>query len=337
MFAKPGAGAALLADPCHSLSPITPVPARVLGLRCLVLGAGGFLGQSLAGLLQRRGASVCGYGRSAFVAMPSGLAWTAAAFEDHAALAAALAGQDVVFHLLSSSLPHASNRNPAADVASHVIPTLHLLDLCRAAGVRRVVFASSGGTVYGIPAQVPTPEGAPTAPLSAYGVNKLMIEHYLELYRHLHGLEYQVLRLANPYGPGQSPFRQQGVVAAMLHRALSGSAVEMWGSGGVTRDFIHVDDVAAAFAAVAVYDGPHRVMNVGSGRGRSLDQLVTDVAAAVGRPGLEVVRKPGRPADVPVSILDSGLMQRETGWQAGISWTEGLASTASWVRSAYGL
>jgi len=123
----------------------------------------------------------------------------------------------------------------------------------------------------------------------------------------------------------------------MLHRALSGSAVEMWGGGGVTRDFIHVDDVAAAFAAAAVYDGPHRVMNVGSGRGRSLDQVVADVAAAAGRPGLEVVRKPGRPADVPVSILDSGLMQRETGWRPRIGWTNGLAGTAAWVRSAYGL
>lgn len=337
MFTTPGAGVALLPGPCRGLSALASSPAPVAGLRCLVLGAGGFLGQSLAALLQRHGASVRGYGRSAAVATSHGLTWTAAAFEDRAALAAALAGQDVVFHLLGSSLPHASNRDPAADVADQVVPTLRLLDLCRAAGVRRVVFASSGGTVYGIPAQVPTPEGAPTAPLSAYGINKLMIEQYLGLHHHLHGLEYQVLRIANPYGPGQSPFRQQGVVAAMLHRALSGSAVEMWGGGGVTRDFIHVEDVAAAFMAAAVYDGPHRVMNVGSGRGRSLDQVVADVAAAAGCPGLRVVRKPGRPADVPVSILDSGLMQRETGWQPRIGWVDGLAGTAAWVKSAYGL
>ncbi len=337
MFTNPGAGAALLPGPIESLSAVAPSPAAVAGLRCLVLGAGGFLGRSLAALLQRHGAVVQGFGRSASSARPSGLAWTAAAFEDRAALATALAGQDVVFHLLGSSLPHASNRDPAAHVADQVVPTLRLLDLCRAARVRRVVFASSGGTVYGIPAEVPTPEGAPTAPLSAYGINKLTVEHYLGLYGRLHGLEYQVLRVANPYGPGQSPFRQQGVIAAMLHRALSGSAVEVWGSGGVTRDFIHVDDVSAAFMAAAVYGGAHRVMNVGSGRGRSLDQVVADVAAAAGRPGLEVVRKPGRPADVPVSILDSGLIQRETGWRALVGWTDGLAGTAAWVRSAYGL
>lgn len=337
MFTQPGAGAALLPGPIESLSAVAPGPAAVAGLRCLVLGAGGFLGRSLADLLQQRGAVVQGFGRSASGARPSGLAWTAAAFEDRAALAAALAGQDVVFHLLGSSLPHATNRDPAAHVTNQVVPTLWLLDLCQTAKVRRVVFASSGGTVYGIPAEVPTPEGAPTAPLSAYGINKLTVEHYLGLYGRLHGLEYQVLRVANPYGPGQSPFRQQGVIAAMLHRALSGSAVEVWGSGGVTRDFIHVDDVAAAFVAAAVYGGTHRVMNVGSGRGRSLDQVVADVAAAAGRPGLEVVRKPGRPADVPISILDSGLIQRETGWRAQVAWTDGLAGTAAWVRSAYGL
>ena len=337
MFTKADASVALLQDPIQGLSAVEPGLGAVAGLRCLVLGAGGFLGRSLAALLQRRGAAVQGFGHSASAARPSALAWTAGAFEDRAALAAALVGQEVVFHLLGSSLPHASNRDPAAHVADQVVPTLRLLELCRAAGVRRMVFASSGGTVYGIPAEVPTPEGAPTAPLSAYGINKLMVEHYLGLYGRLHGLEHQVLRIANPYGPGQSPFRQQGVVAAMLHRALSGSAVEVWGGGGVTRDFIHVDDVATAFVAAALYDGPHRVMNVGSGRGRSLDQVVADVAAAAGRPGLQVVRKPGRPADVPVSILDCGLIQRETGWQAQVGWIDGLAGTAAWVRSAYGL
>lgn len=312
------------------------------GVHCLVLGAGGFLGRSLTFALLAEGAQVRAYGRSLphsiLQAAPGArLDWMEGALEDRAALSEALCGQEVVFHLVSASLPDSSNRDPAADVLTQVIPSVHLLDLCRAAGVRKVVFASSGGTVYGIPSVVPTPEHATTAPISAYGVNKLMIEHFLALYRHLHGLDYHVLRIANPYGPGQSPFKRQGVVAAMLHRALSGFSIELWGTGEVTRDFIHVDDVSAAFVAAARYSGPHRTMNVGSGQGRSLNSMVHDVGRVLDLPALEVLHKPGRAADVPISVLDTALIRRATGWQPRTDWLEGLAATADWMRTAYRL
>ena len=326
---------AMTATP-RSTSGITPD--AMAGVRCLVLGAGGFLGSALCAALRDQGAVVHAYGRNVAAAPPGGGAlWTEATIEDAPALAAALRGQDTVFHLLSSSLPDSSNRDPAADVVAQVVPSILLLELCRAARVRKVVFASSGGTVYGIPAVVPTPESAGTIPISAYGINKLMIERYLELFRHLHGLEYHVLRIANPYGPGQSPFKKQGVVAAMLHRALSGFAIEVWGTGEVTRDFIHVADVSNAFMAAARYDGPHRTMNVGSGQGRSLNQLVADVRDVLRQPALEVVRKSARAADVPVSVLDTALIRRATDWRPGVDWMDGLAATAGWMRAAYGL
>lgn len=313
-------------------------PEVLAGVHCLVLGAGGFLGSALCAVLREQGALVHAYGRSLAAAPPeSGALWTEAAFDDAPALTAALRGQEMVFHLLSSSLPESSNRNPATDVASQVIPSILLLEQCRAARVRKVVFASSGGTVYGIPSAVPTPEGASTVPITAYGINKLMVERYLELFRHLYGLDYHVLRIANPYGPGQSPFKKQGVVAAMLHRALSGFALEVWGTGEVTRDFIHVDDVSTAFVMAARYAGPHRTMNVGSGQGRSLNQLVADVRDVLGQPALEIVRKSARAADVPISILDTALIRGATEWRSGVEWMGGLAATAGWMRTAYGL
>ena len=315
-----------------------PAPGAMAGVRCLVLGAGGFLGGALCAALRAEGAAVHAYGRRLPAALRAepGLR-TEAAFEDPAALTAALRGQEVVFHLAGSSLPADSNRDPAGDVAGQVVPAIRLLERCRAAGVRKVVFASSGGTVYGIPATVPTPEHAGTAPITAYGINKRMVEHYLELFWRLHGLDYHVLRIANPYGPGQSPFKPQGVVAAMLHRALSGLAIELWGTGEVVRDFIHVNDVSSAFIAAARYAGPHRVMNVGSGHGRSLHQLVSDVRAVLGCPALAVVRRDGRAADVPVSVLDTALIRGATGWRPGVEWMDGLAGTAGWMRRAFGL
>lgn len=322
----------------HPDTAVAEAPGAMAGVRCLVLGAGGFLGRALCAALRGHGAAVHAYGRRVAAMPPAGPGlWTEAAFEDGAALDGALRAQEVVFHLASSSLPADSNRDPAGDVAAQVLPSIRLLERCRAAGVRKVVFASSGGTVYGIPAVVPTPEHAGTAPITAYGINKRMVEHYLELFRHLHGLDYHVLRIANPYGPGQSPFKPQGVVAAMLHRALSGLPIELWGTGEVTRDFIHVDDVAGAFVAAARYDGPHRVMNVGSAHGRSLNQVVADVGAALGGTALEVVRKGARAADVPVSVLDTALIRRATGWRPEVEWMDGLAGTADWMRGAYGL
>ena len=261
---------------------------------------------------------------------PSGN-WTIADLSDLSALAAALVDQEIVFHLAGASLPEVSNRDPAEDVRASVLPTLQLFDLCRGAQVRKVVFASSGGTVYGVPSEVPTPESSSKVPVSAYGINKLMVENYLELYRHLFGLDYHVLRIANPYGPGQSPLRRQGIVAVMLHRALSGQNVEIWGTGDVIRDFIHVDDVSSAFIAGAMYHGPRRIMNVGSAHGRSLKQVADDITTTLGQSGMRVMHLPGRAADVPVSILDNTLIRKETGWTPKVDWLSGLRDTARWI------
>ena len=306
-------------------------------MRCLVIGAGGFLGRALSASLCDRGNIVQGYGR---IPEDEGsrdhrVAWTNAPFSDVSALARAVEGQEIVFHLLGSSIPESSNADPAEDLLANVFSTIKLLDLCRAAHVRKVVFASSGGTVYGIPDVIPTPETAPTDPISAYGIGKLAIEKYLALYRRLHGTDYNILRIANPYGPGQSPFKKQGVVASILYRALCGQPFEIWGTGEVARDFIYVDDVAAAFIEAAQYSGTHRIMNVGSGHGLTIDQVVADVQRVLALTGVAVVRKPGRAADVPVSILDTSLIKAETSWRPRVAWIDGLAQTAAWMRKAH--
>lgn len=305
------------------------------GMRCLVVGAGGFLGRALSAALCARGAVVQGYGRlpEDEAARDQRIAWTNAPFSDFPALARAVEGQEIVYHLLGSSIPESSNADPAEDLRANVFSTIKLLDLCRAAHVRKVIFASSGGTVYGIPAVVPTPESAPTDPISAYGISKLAVEKYLALYRRLHGLDYHVLRIANPYGPGQSPFKKQGVVASILYRAISGKPFEIWGTGEVTRDFIHVDDVSAAFIQGLHYTGEHRIMNVGSGHGLTIDQVVGDVQHVLGLTGVRVTRKAGRAVDVPVSILDTELIRTETPWRPRVPWLDGLTQTAAWMRN----
>jgi UDP-glucose 4-epimerase len=304
------------------------------GVSCLVLGGGGFIGTHLCQALQRQGAQVRGFGRSRTDPKAlAGIVWTSGEFSDRTALARAVEGCEVVFHLLGGSIPDSSNRDPLGDLLSSAVPGLQLLEICRASMVRKVLFVSSGGTVYGIPGAIPIPESAPTDPISAYGISKLAIEKYLALYHHLYGSDYSVLRVANSFGPYQSPHRRQGLIAALMHRIVSGQQVEIWGDGQVVRDFIFIDDVIDAILAAAAYDGPHHVFNVGGGIGRSVLEVVTDIADVLGRPDVVPIHKPGRATDVPVNVLDISLIRRELGWSPHTDWREGLRLTADWIRT----
>lgn len=305
------------------------------GLPCVVLGGGGFIGTNLCRALVGRGAKVQAFGRSrSFPRALDEVAWISGSFSDPAAVARAIEGNEVVFHLIGGNTPASSNMDPAADLATSALNTLHMLDICRTAGVRKVVFVSSGGTVYGVPDRTPIPEDAPTDPISAYGISKLTVEKYLGLYRHLHGLDYAVLRVANPFGNYQTTVKKQGVIAAIIERALAGEVVEVWGTGEVVRDFIHVDDVVEALIAAVGYSGDHHVFNVGCGVGRSINQIIADIGTVIGRGTIPTIHKPVRQADVPVNVLDIRLIEREMGWRPRVDWMGALRDTVAWMADA---
>jgi len=305
------------------------------GRQCLVLGAGGFIGTNLCRHLLQRGARVRGFGRSKnFPDALDGVDWVAGEFSDRAALSRVVDGSELVFHLVGGRAPESSNRDPAGDLTDNVLSTLHFLDICRNRNVRRVVFASSGGTVYGVVKEIPIPENAPTDPITAYGIGKLTIEKYLALYRHLHGLDSTILRIANPFGPFQVGYRKQGVIAAFVQQALNGEVLEIWGDGEVVRDFVYIDDVVEAITDAALYEGPHRIFNVGQGTGRSVNQILMDIETVLDRGAIEKRYRPSRLADVPVNVLDIGLIRREIGWQPREDWLSALRATVDWIAEA---
>ncbi|MCJ2016199.1 NAD-dependent epimerase/dehydratase family protein [Methylobacterium sp. E-065] len=307
----------------------------LVGSRCLVLGGGGFLGLNLCNRLVEAGAEVTCFSRSHPQAamLDRRVVRVTGQFADRLALANAVERQDVVFHLIAGSIPESSNRDPSAELSATPIATLHLLEICRSARIRKLVFASSGGAIYGIPRAIPIPEQAPTDPISAYGIGKLMIEKSLALYRHLHGIEYQILRIANPYGRFQLGTKHQGLIGSYIHRVLTDQPLEVWGTGAVVRDFLHIDDVSDAFLAAMTYDGPHKVLNVGSGTGLSVNAIIAALEAAFGRDRLPCVHKPSRAADVPANVLDTALIRSELGWQPRVALCEGLSDTIAWMRS----
>jgi UDP-glucose 4-epimerase len=220
----------------------------------------------------------------------------------------------------------------AGDVQGNVVASLALFDLCRKLKVRRLVFVSSGGTVYGLPNAIPTPETAPTDPIGAYGVGKLSIEKYLAVYERLHGLDYRILRVTNPYGPFQVPIRNQGLVAAIISKALRGESNEIWGDGSVIRDYIFIDDVVDALVAAVEDRSAGRIFNIGSGKGRTVREVLAAIEVALGTK-LDVNWKQGRAADVPASVVAIERARDLMGWVPGTPLDSGLAQTIQWWRS----
>jgi UDP-glucose 4-epimerase len=306
-----------------------------LDVRCLVTGGGGFIGRELVRALLERGHGVRVVNRSP----PAGCGlanllraeWRIADLCDEAFdWAFLLAGCSVVYHLAWTSLPASSNTAPARDLSENLLAGLRLLEAARVAGRPRIVFISSGGTVYGRARCLPIGEDHPTRPLCAYGISKLAMENYLTLYRELHGVESVVLRVANAFGPGQDPSRQQGAVAAFLRRAMAGLPLCIWGDGEVVRDYVHVSDVVAALirageaALPANREDP--VYNIGSGKGRSLNEVV----AAIRKLGLavEVAHEPARGFDVPANVLDYTRAADQLGWFPRASFADALEHMA---------
>jgi UDP-glucose 4-epimerase len=305
----------------------------LLGVPCLVLGGGGFIGRAVIRALEEEGAVVRGFGRPGLFGAPStAQPWMTGDFQDRLALARAVEGCEIVFHLLGGSTPESSNAAMTSDLQASVSATVDLLEICLAEGVRKIIFASSGGTVYGIPKTVPITEQSPTDPISAYGVNKLCAEKYLQLYHFLHGMEHVTLRVSNPFGPYQNPWRRQGLIATTLMKMISGEPIEIWGDGSVTRDYVYIADVAKAFVKAACYNGPQQIFNVGSGVGLTVNEVVERTARALKITKPIIFYKSARPVDVPVNILDIALASQELQWQPCTDWAAAIGATIAWMR-----
>lgn len=301
------------------------------GARVLVVGGGGFIGRHVSAAFRAEGASVAVLDRIPPPADAGAGEWIVGSVDDPSLLASAAAGSDVVVFLASSSLPGSSQADLAAEVEAHVYVTIRAAEICNRIGVKRFLFASSGGAVYGRePAEG---EGLtvdmPTRPRNAYGVSKLAIEHYLRLIGEMREMSALTLRIANPYGEGQRAVRAQGFVAAAMQHALAGTTMSIWGDGTVVRDFVHIADVAAAFLAAARTEGTSGLWNVGSGQGVTLNAMLAHIEAALGRP-VPVAYGIDRPIDVHRNVLDIALTEAELGWRPVIPLEEGLHRTATW-------
>lgn len=292
--------------------------------RATILGAG-FIGMNFVrhALQQRYALTVLDH-KPAPADLVDRVNWLQGDLSSESDLAAALEKADTVFHFISSTVP-GDQVDIAAELQQNVFQTLQLLNMCLKQGVRRIVFISSA-SVYGVQTVLPIPETAPTDPISAHGIHKLVIEKYLQLYRYQHGLDCKIIRLSNPYGPGQRITGRQGFIAIAIGRIKAGENIVIRGDGTDIRDFIYIDDVSEALHRVATTTSPEMIFNIGSGSGHSLNTIIALMGELTGRP-ISVDYIKGRFADIPRSILDTSRSKAALGIEPGVSLRMGLTRT----------
>ena len=311
-------------------------------MNIMIFGAGGFLGTNLTKAYNDYSITVYDEKEEYFDNIKSicsnNINYVVGRFSDETSFNELLNGKDVVFHLVSSTIPATSNNNVEMDMEKNVIATIRMLDACVKQNVKKIVFISSGGAAYGKDVKVPIKENNETNPISSYGIQKITIEKILYLYEYLFDLDYRIIRLANPFGPYQRPNGELGVVTTFVDDAIKDKPLTVYGDGKIVRDFIYVDDVMDAIKNIVNGKGvddegkTHKVFNVGSGTGRSINDVIKEIEKVFNKE-VSVNYNEGRKSDVPVNYLDISLYESIYGKLVNTSFEEGIKKTKEFLEN----
>lgn len=295
-----------------------------------MIGGNGFIGSHLVDHLLANGESVKVLDRNTEPTNidPTLVTYLSGDLLDTQIINEALRDVLLVYHLASTSTPKTSIEDPIADIHGNVLGTVNLLNEMRQVNVSRIVFVSSGGTVYGVPEHLPINESHPTNPISSYGITKLAIEKYIQMYGHNYGIQYCILRVANAYGPRQNPKNPQGAISVMLRQALNNQEFEIWGDGSVIRDYVYISDLIEAISKASYLNG-NNLFNISTQRGVSIYQLVETCQ----KQGIAVRHRyePPRTYDVPEVVLDISKAKKTLDWSPKVSLHEGIQHTYQYL------
>lgn len=302
------------------------------GQGVLLLGGTGFLGTALARRLAQEHWDVCVIGRRVMNSVVPGVTSRQASLDDPTILRELLPHYRTVVHLASTTTPGSSAHSPVCEAEENVLPALRLLGILADFEPVKLLYVSSGGTLYGNPAILPVPEDQPLWPRSNHGVAKVAVEGFLRVYSGQHGDRVTVLRPSNVYGPGQVMREGFGVIRTMLEHARQGMAMEFWGDGETVRDFLFIEDFVEACWQLVAPRAPVGVYNVGAGEGCSLNTLRGLVERVTGRE-LRVRWMAARAVDVRGIVLDSTRLRAATGWVPQVTLEEGIRRMWDWLQN----
>ncbi len=305
-----------------------------------VFGADGFIGRNLvANLASNAGNTIVAFDRFSAYQVGSdhpfekydNLTIMAGNFFNRNEVSAALKDVDYVFHLISTTNPATSDSDPFIDVDTNVRSSIELFQLCTEHKVKKVIFLSSGGTVYGDIDKDGIDELTVPLPRSPYGIGKLTIEHFLRYFKYKDGLDYVIYRVSNPYGPGQNIYGKQGVIPIFMNRYLTKEPLTIFGDGSMVRDYIYIDDLIDLIIATYSKDNVHNEYNLGSGKGVAVNELVEAIEKQTGF-SIQKNSVPTPPTYIHTSVLDIQRFSKEFGMQPTTTLEDGIARTWDYVK-----
>lgn len=293
---------------------------------CLVLGAGGFLGKNLCKELVKE-YHVIAYDlrKSAELEDIENLEMIEGNFIETKDFTSILKGVDKVFHFISTTIPSEDTSNIDKEILENIVPTVRFLNSMVQCGVKEIIFASSGGTVYGETGDHVNKIEDRLNPICSYGVQKKVIENYLEFFGLYHGINYKIVRISNPYGIGQNPQKPQGVIPIFIYRLFSKEPITIYGDGNNQRDYIYMGDLVEALIKVAQYKGNQHIFNIGSGKAYSLHEIIDIITKEAGMNFSNIMYKDIRKCDVSKTLIDISVTQKELNWSPCVDVETGIS------------
>ena len=302
---------------------------------CIIYGGGGFIGSHIVDDLLKHNIKVTVFdklysSKRNVKHILNKIEFIEGDFNNRQDIKDSLRNKDYVIHLVSSTIPADSNLNPQYDTETNLISTLNLLDECTNNKIKKVIFLSSGGTIYGLPIKLPVTEDHPTNPTCSYGIIKLTIEKYLSLYKILKGSDYRILRFSNPFGERQNPGIGQGLIVTLLYKIKKEQAIVIWGDGNVVRDYFYIKDGVKSIYLSIKDKSKYSIFNISSGKGLSINKILEKFRKVL-KLDFDVKYTAARKFDVPVNILDNKRASRILGWKPATNFDEALTKTWDYI------
>ena len=300
-------------------------------MNILVLGGNGFIGSHLVDALLKSNNKITVFDKrkSKYTEEYVGVSYVYGDFNDEDKLKAIINKADVIYHLLSTTVPKSANLNPVFDVESNLISTIKFLKLLKDSQLKKFIYISSGGTVYGNPKYLPIDENHPLLPIGSYGITKVAIESYVKLFTKKFNVPYLIIRPSNPYGPRQNHSGVQGVIASFLYKAVNNLDLDVWGDGKSLRDYIYIQDLIDFFI-LAGFSKETGEYNLGSGEGNRVNDII-EIINNITNKKCNINIKPTSGFVVDKVVLDISKAKKRLGWSPKISLKQGVRKHFDWM------
>lgn len=292
-------------------------------MRVVIVGGCGFIGTAFIKYVQNKGLHIVCCDYCAPTKKYDEVEYILLQSEDVEVYRKFIQENDIVIILKWKGVPATCSDNGRELVENNIVGTMVLVEVCVERKVKKIIFASSGGAIYGDSDILPIKEEFPTNPISLYAVQKLMVENYLLYVQRTEDIQMVILRISNPYGPGQKPYTGQGIVATFIASALHGKSVEIWGDGNAVRDYIYIEDLSRCLEMCVIKNMKSGIYNVGSGEGTSIFEICKNIERIVDKKILYEEKKAGK-SQVRNNILDCSKIFNEIGWRPQIDMQQGL-------------